>query len=73
MLLYIFFCYVDWKSVLSSKQKKLFWDSDFPYIKVAPDVCVYECHRGADHDADRKNRRKQKNVNRNFFHPPNNT
>ena len=48
----------DWRSVAS--QNKLFWNDD---IKAARDVCLYECHLGTDHDADRKDQRKITNVN----------
>ena len=51
----------DWRSVVS--KKKLFWNDDFAYIKAAGDVCLYECHLGTDHDADRKDQRKITNVN----------
>lgn len=48
----------DWRSVAA--KKKLYWDGAVPYVKAAGDVCIYECHRGPDHDAGRKERRKLK-------------
>eukprot|EP00095_Tigriopus_kingsejongensis_P007561 maker-scaffold104_size368486-snap-gene-2.41 protein:Tk07561 transcript:maker-scaffold104_size368486-snap-gene-2.41-mRNA-1 annotation:"PREDICTED: uncharacterized protein LOC100177484" len=46
----------DWLS--KADKKKIYWDDLKPFVKPAPDVAIYECHRGPDHDALRKERRK---------------
>ena len=54
----------DWRKVLH--KKKIYWDAHRgPYIKAAPDVCVYECQHGPDHDVGRKDKRKKENLDRN--------
>ena len=32
-----------------------------PFVKAAPDCCVYECQHGPDHDSSRKRKRRLKN------------
>lgn len=53
----------DWRSVLP--KKKVYWEGEsgnrVPFVKAAPDYCVYECQHGPDHDSSRKRKRKLKN------------
>ena len=32
-----------------------------PFVKAAPDYCIYECQHGPDHDSNRKRKRRLKN------------
>ena len=44
---------------------QVYWEGEsgykVPFVKAAPDYCVYECQHGPDHDSSRKRKRRLKN------------
>ena len=44
---------------------QVYWEGEsgnrVPFVKAAPDYCIYECQHGPDHDSSRKRKRRLKN------------